>query len=94
MSEGSHVPKRGVSERQIVDALLAAASGTPVTEVVGRLGVSEQTFHAWKRKYAVVGVVEQRRIRELEDENHKLKDLVADLSLEKQRLQDKLGKKS
>jgi putative transposase len=55
--------------------------------------VSEPTFYAWKKKYAGMGVTELRRVKQLEEENRKLKQLVADLSLDKQMLQDVLSKK-
>ncbi len=56
------------------------------------LGISEQTFYRWKRKFAGLGVAELRRLRQLEEENMKLKQLVADLSLDKRMLQDGLSK--
>ena len=69
-----------------------AESGTPVSEVCRKMGISEQTFYRWKKKYIGVGVAEVRRLRVLEEENRKLKQLVADLSLDKQMLQDVLRK--
>ena len=70
-----------------------AESGTPVPDVCRKMGVSEQTFYRWKKKYMGMGVAEVRRLRILEEENRKLKQLVADLSLDKQMLQDVLRKK-
>jgi putative transposase len=64
-----------------------------VAEIIRKLGVSEQTFYRWKRKYAGLGVAELRRLKQLEEENRKLKQLVADLSLDKKMLQDVLSKK-
>jgi putative transposase len=61
--------------------------------VIRRLGVSEATFYRWKKKYAGLGVAEIRRLKQLEEENRKLKQLVADLSLDKRMLQDVLSKK-
>ncbi len=61
-------------------------------EVCRTLGVSEQTFYRWKRRFAGVGVVELRRLRQVEEENRKLKQLVADLSLDKHMLQEALRK--
>jgi putative transposase len=57
------------------------------------MGIAEQTFYRWKKKYAGMGVAEVRKLRVLEEENRKLKQLVADLSLDKQMLQDVLRKK-
>jgi putative transposase len=55
--------------------------------------ISEVTFYRWKKKYAGMGVAELRRLRQLDDENRRLKRLVADLTLDKQMLQDALSKK-
>ena len=81
------------TEEQIAFALRQAESGTPVAEIIRRLGVSEQTFYRWKKQFAGLGVAELRRLRTLEEENRKLKQLVADLSLDKKMLQDVLSKK-
>ena len=70
------------SEEQVAYALRQAESGTPVGDVCRQLGVSEATFYAWKKKYAHLGVSELRRLRQLEDENGRLKRLVADLTLD------------
>jgi putative transposase len=78
------------TEEQIVHALRQAEAGTPAVEVCRKLGVSEQTFYRWKRQFAGLGVAELRRLRQLEDENRKLKQLVADLSLDKHMLQEAL----
>lgn len=74
-------------------ALRQAESGTPVAEIIHKQGISEQTFYRWKKKYAGMGVAELRRLRQIEDENRRLKRLVADLTLDKQMLQDALSKK-
>lgn len=84
--------KSRFTEEQIVHALRQAESGTPVVEVCRRIGVTEQTFYRWKRKFAGMGVVELRRLRQVEEENRKLKQLVADLSLDKHMLQEALQK--
>ena len=68
-------------------------SGTPIEEVCRKLGINQQTFYRWKKKFAGMGVEELRRLKSLEDENRRLKSLVADLSLDKQILQDVLSKK-
>ena len=71
-----------------------AESGTAVAEICRKMGISEQTFYRWKKKFAGIGVAEVRRLKILEEENRKLKQLVADLSLDKQMLQDVLRKKA
>jgi len=82
------VKKSRYTEEQIAFALKQAETGTPVAEVLRRMSVSEQTFYRWKKLYGGLGVGELRRLRQLEDENRKLKQLVADLSLDKHVLQD------
>jgi putative transposase len=61
--------------------------------VCRKIGISQATFYAWRKKFAGLGVSELRRLRQLEEENRKLKQLVADLSLDKAMLQDVLAKK-
>jgi putative transposase len=85
--------KSKFTEEQIAFALRQAETGTRVAEVCRKLGVSEATFFQWKKKYGGLGVSELRRLRQLEEENRKLKQMVADLSLDKQMLQDVLSKK-
>jgi putative transposase len=85
--------KTRFTEEQITHALRQAEAGTPVREVIRKLGVSEQTFYRWKRKFEGMGVAELRRLRQLEEENRKLKGLVADLSLDKRILQEVIEKK-
>jgi putative transposase len=82
--------KSRFTEEQIAFALRQAEAGTPIIEVCRKMGVSEQTFYRWKKLYAGMGVAELRRLKQLEEENRKLKTLVADLSLDKQILQDAL----
>jgi putative transposase len=84
--------KSRFTEEQIVAALRQAESGTPAVEVCRKLGVTEQTFYRWKRKFAGMGIVELRRLRQVEEENRKLKQLVADLTLDKHMLQEALRK--
>ena len=79
-------------EAQIAYALKQAETGTPVAEVCRKMGISENTYYRWKKKYIGMGVAEVRRPKILEEENRKLKQLVADLSLNKQMLQDVLRK--
>jgi len=85
--------RKRYTEEQIAYALRQAEGGTPVAELCRKLGVSEQSFYRWKRKYAGMGVAELRRLKQLEQENKKLKQIVADLTLDKQMLQDVLKKK-
>ena len=85
--------KKRYTAEQIALVLRQAESGTSVTDIVRKLGVSEQTFYRWKRKFAGLGVAEVRRLKQVEEENRKLKQLVADLSLDKKMLQDVLSKK-
>lgn len=85
--------KQRFTEEQIAFAVRQAENGTAVTEITRKIGVSEQTFYRWKRQYAGLGVAELRRLKHLEEENRKLKQLVADLSLDKKMLQDVLSKK-
>ncbi len=68
-------------------------TGTPLSEVCRKMGISEATYYNWKKKYGGLGVSELRRLKNLEEENSQLKKLVADLSLDKQILQDVLKKK-
>jgi putative transposase len=81
------------SEEQIVDAIRQAEAGPPVGDLGRQLGVSDATFYTWKTKYAHLGVSELRRLRPLEEENSRLKRLVADLSLDKHMLSEAWRKK-
>ena len=85
--------KSKFTEQQIVFALHQAEIGVKVSEVCRKMGISEATFYNWKKKYGGLGVSELRRLKMLEEENYKLKQIVADLSLDKQMLQDVLKKK-
>ena len=85
--------KSKFTEQQIVFALKQAETGVPVAEVCRKMGVSEATFYNWKKKFSGLGTAELRRLRQLEDENSRLKQVVADLTLDKQMLQDVLKKK-
>ena len=80
------------SEEQVAYVLRQAESGTPVTDVCRQLGVSESTFFLWKKKYGHLGVSELRRLRQLEDENARLKRVVADLTLDKHILMETIRK--
>ncbi|WP_139322898.1 IS3 family transposase [Deinococcus marmoris] len=76
------------TEEQIAFALNQAETGVSVGEICRKMGIAESTFYHWKKKFSGLGVTELRRLRQLEDENRKLKQLVADLSLDKVMLQD------
>ena len=82
--------KSRYTEEQTAYALRQAETGTPVAEVIRRMGITEQTFYRWKKVYGGLGVGELRRVKQLEDENRKLKQLVADLSLDKHILEEVL----
>jgi len=83
--------KSRFTDEQITDALRRVDAGEAVTKVSRQMGVSRQAFYLWRSKYAGMGMM-QRRLRCLEEENHKLKRLVADLSLEKHALQGGFSK--
>ena len=85
--------KKRFTEAQITFALRQADSGVPVGEILRKMQVSEPTFYRWKKKYAGLGVPEVRRLKQLEDQNRRLKQLVADLALDRSMLQDALTKK-
>jgi putative transposase len=85
--------KKRYTEEQIAYALQQVEAGVAVAEVTRKLGISEQTFYRWRKRYGGLGVSELRRLKQLEEENRKLKQLVADLSLDKRMLQDVLSKK-
>jgi len=81
------------SEEQIVLALKQVDAGVPVSEICRKYGISDKTFYGWRKKYAGLGAQDLRELRQLRDENRRLKGLVADLTLDKQVLQDVLAKK-
>jgi putative transposase len=87
------MPRKGHSEEKIVFALRQVEAGKKVSDVCREMGVSEQAFYSWKRRFAGLGVSELRELRQLREENQKLKTLVADLTLDKHILQDVLSKK-
>lgn len=84
--------KTKFTEAQIVFALRQAENGVKVEEVCRKLGISDATFYNWKKKYGSLGVTELKKLKQLEEENSRLKQIVADLSLDKQMLQDVLKK--
>lgn len=85
--------RKGHTEEQILQALRQAEGGEKASEICRKLGISEQTFYTWKRKYSGIGLSELRELRQLRDENAKLKKLVADLSLDRHMLQEIVRKK-
>lgn len=85
--------KSRFTEEQIAMALRQAEAGTPVAEICRKLEITETTFYRWKKKYGGLGVSELRELKQLKEENRKLKQLVADLSLDKSILQEALRKK-
>jgi putative transposase len=82
------------SDEQIAYVLRQADSGTAVAEVCRQIGISEATFYIWKKKYANLGVTEMKELRQLREENAKLKSLVADLTLDKHILGEIIRKKT
>jgi putative transposase len=85
--------KSRFSDEQIAHALRQAENGTPIADIARKLGISENTFYSWKKKFGGLGTPEIRELRQLREENAKLKQLVADLSLDRKMLQDVLSKK-
>jgi len=87
------VKKSKFTEEQIAFALKQADTGTKVPEICRQMGISSATLYAWRKKYGGLGVAELRRLKQLEGENRRLKQLVADLSLDKEMLQEVIRKK-
>jgi putative transposase len=87
------VSKKGHTEEQILRAQRQAESGTKVADICREHGVSEATYYVWKKKYSGLGLEELRELRQLREENSKLKRLVADLSLDRHMLQEIVRKK-
>jgi putative transposase len=85
--------KSRFTEEQIAMALRQAEAGTTVEEICRKLGVSSATFFRWTKVYGGLGVPELRELRQLREENRRLKGLVADLTLDKNMLQEALRKK-
>ena len=85
--------KKHFTEEQIGYVLRQAEVGKTVAEICREVGISQQTFYRWRRKFAGMGVAELRRLRQLEKENKRLKQLVADLTLDKYMLQEVIAKK-
>jgi len=85
--------KKKFSVEQIVSVLKQAEVGVPIAELIRKVGISEQTFYRWKSKYVGLEVDQVRQLKQLREENTRLKQLVADLTLDKAMLQDVLSKK-
>jgi putative transposase len=85
--------KSKFTEEQIIKVLNEVEAGAKVQDVTRKLGITETTFYRWKSKYGGMEPSDVKRLKALEDENRKLKTLVADLTLDKQALQHLLGKK-
>ena len=85
--------KSRYTEEQIIRVLRQVEAGQKVKDVIREHGIAEQTYYRWKSKYGGMDVSEARRLKELEIENRRLKNLVADLSLDKEILKDALGRK-
>ena len=85
--------KSRYSEEQIIRVLRQVESGQKVKDVIREHGISEQTYYRWKSKFGGMTVSDAKRLKQVEAENRQLKKLVADLSLDKQMLQEVLGRK-
>jgi putative transposase len=88
------MPRKGHTEEQIIRALREAEGGKKVGDICREMGVSQQAFYSWKRRFAGLGLTELRELRQLREENRKLKTLVADLTLDQHILQEVLSKKT
>jgi putative transposase len=87
------MPNKGHTEEQIVAVLRQVEAGARVAEICRKVGISQATYYLWKRQYSGVGVSELRELRQLREENGRLKRLVADLSMDRQILQEIVSKK-
>jgi putative transposase len=85
--------KKRFAAEQIVAILKQAELGIPITELIRQAGVSEQTFYRWKKKYSGLEVDQVRQLKQMKEENARLKRIVADLTLDKAMLQEVLSKK-
>jgi putative transposase len=87
------VKQKRFNVEQIMAVLKQAEAGVPLAELIRRVGISEQTFYRWKKQYVGLEVDQVRQFKQLQEENTRLKQLVADLTLDKAMLQDVLSKK-
>lgn len=86
--------KSRFTEEQIAYALRQAEAGMPVSDVCRQMGIAEATYYIWRKKYANLGVSELRQLRQLQEENTRLKRVVADLTLDKHILTEVIRKKA
>ena len=84
--------KKRFTEEQIIKILKEHENGKKATDIVREYNISEQTFYRWKSKYGGMDVSEAKRLKQLEEENHRLKEMVADLSLDNKILKDVISK--
>ena len=84
--------KKKFSVEQIVSVLKQAEVGVPIAELIRKAGITEQTYYRWKAKYGGMETGDARKLKQLEDENQKLKHVVADLTLDNRALKDVLSK--
>jgi putative transposase len=87
------MPKKAHTEEQMVAVLQQGQAGEKVADICRKVGISEGTYYAWKKQFAGLGITEVRELRQLREENSRLKRLVADLSLDRQILQEIVSKK-
>jgi len=87
------VKRKRFSVEQIIAVLKRAELGVPVAELIRQVGITEQTLYRWKKQYKVLGTDQVRQFKQLQEENGRLKRLVAELTLDKTMLQDVLSKK-
>ncbi len=88
------LPESLFSEEQILFALKQGDAGQPIADVCRQMGINEATYYVWKKRYANMGLLEVRELRQLRDENARLKRLVADLTLDRHVLQEVIKKRS
>ncbi len=87
------MPRKRWTEAQVIFAVKQSEAGTKAADICRELGVSQQTFYTWKRRYRGIGVQELRELRQLRNENRTLKHVVADLTLDRHILQEIVAKK-
>lgn len=85
--------KSRFTPEQILQALRQAEAGTPAVEICRKMGITETTFYRWKKQFTGLDVSELRELKQLREENRRLRSVVADLTLDKTILRDALGKK-
>ena len=93
MAKETPVKRHRYTEEQIIGILKEAEAGVPLADLVRKHGISSASFYAWRKKYGGMEVSDAKKLRALEDENRRLKKLVADLSLDNQMLKELSQKK-